>query len=228
MKGCRAQKSWHAGRELLTEHRTLQSMLRWSLLCVFSWVGAITDVCLCRQVAYLLVYGELPSSKELARWDEALMRHSAVPDAVERAVAALPHDAHFMGIVLVALNALSTVHPEQNPALAGQNIYKSKEMQDKQIVRLIGERPQQACKCSCSAHVRKPRPCRSPHAGHAALHHAPCSFIDTFSQSVQATSLLACRQDAGNCSYGVPQSQRAQLQPAQPAPIILRKLPVHA
>ena len=98
-------------------------------------------MCLCPQVAYLLVYGELPSSKELARWDEALMRHSAVPDAVERAVAALPHDAHFMGIVLVALNALSTVHPEQNPALAGQNIYKSKEMQDKQIVRLIGERP---------------------------------------------------------------------------------------
>ena len=98
-------------------------------------------MCLCPQVAYLLVYGELPSSKELARWDEALMRHSAVPDAVERAVAALPHDAHFMGIVLVALNALSTVHPEQNPALAGQSIYKSKEMQDKQIVRLIGARP---------------------------------------------------------------------------------------
>ncbi|CAL5229169.1 g12444 [Coccomyxa viridis] len=93
------------------------------------------------EVAYLLIYGELPSSKELARWDEALMRHSAVPDAVERAVAALPHDAHFMGIVLTAINALSTVHPEQNPALAGQNIYKSKEIQDKQIVRLIGKMP---------------------------------------------------------------------------------------
>ena len=96
------------------------------------------EVAILSQVAYLLVYGELPSSKELARWDEALMRHSAVPDAVERAVAALPHDAHFMGIVLTAINALSTVHPEQNPALAGQNIYKSKEIQDKQIVRLIG------------------------------------------------------------------------------------------
>lgn len=89
-------------------------------------------------MAYLLVYGELPDARELARWDEALMRHSAVPDAVERAVAALPHDAHFMGIVLTAINALSTVHPEQNPALAGQNIYQSKEIQDKQIVRLIG------------------------------------------------------------------------------------------
>lgn len=36
-----------------------------------------------RQVAYLLVYGDLPSAPELARWDEALMRHSAVPLAVE-------------------------------------------------------------------------------------------------------------------------------------------------
>ena len=63
-----------------------------------------------------------------------------MPVLAQRAVAALPHDAHFMGIVLTALNALSTVHPEQNPALAGQNIYQSKEIQDKQIVRLIGAR----------------------------------------------------------------------------------------
>lgn len=70
------------------------------------------------------------------------MRHSAVPETVERAVAALPYDAHFMGIVLTALNALSTCHAEQNPALAGQNVYDSKEIQDKQIVRLIG-----ACAC---------------------------------------------------------------------------------
>lgn len=73
----------------------------------------------------------------------------------QRAVAALPHDAHFMGIVLTALNALSTVHPEQNPALAGQNIYKSKEIQDKQIVRLIGARasaaPLLACSFVCSS-----------------------------------------------------------------------------
>ena len=124
------------------------------------WVLVNLKMCLWPQVAYLLVYGELPSSKELARWDEALMRHSAVPDAVERAVAALPHDAHFMGIVLVALNALSTVHPEQNPALAGQAIYKSKEMQDKQIVRLIGERPT-ACLdmlMQCQLHRAAPLP----------------------------------------------------------------------
>ena len=59
--------------------------------------------------------------------------------ASAQAIDALPHDAHFMGIVLTAINALSTCHPEQNPALAGQSVYKSKEIQDKQIVRLIGE-----------------------------------------------------------------------------------------
>ena len=90
------------------------------------------------QVSYLLQYGHLPSRSELKRWSEALMRHSALPSFVEEAVGALPHDAHFMGIILTALNALSTGHPEQNPALAGQDIYKSKEIQDKQIVRLIG------------------------------------------------------------------------------------------
>lgn len=89
-------------------------------------------------MSYLLQYGELPSRTELRRWDEALRRHSALPVFVEDAVAALPHDAHFMGIILTALNALSTGHPEQNPALVGQDVYKSKEIQDKQIVRLIG------------------------------------------------------------------------------------------
>lgn len=90
------------------------------------------------QVAYLLLYGNLPTAKELARFEEAVARHSAVPASVEEAIKALPHDAHFMGSILVGINALSTCHPEQNPALAGQDVYKSKEIQDKQIVRLIG------------------------------------------------------------------------------------------
>lgn len=90
-------------------------------------------------MSYLLQYGELPTRAELRRWDDALRRHSALPVFVENAVNALPHDAHFMGIILTAINALSTGHPEQNPALAGQDIYSSKEVQDKQIVRLLGK-----------------------------------------------------------------------------------------
>jgi citrate synthase len=96
------------------------------------------------EVAYLLVYGHLPLPKELARWEEAVMRHSAVPVTVENVVSALPHDSHFMGILLAEISALSTCHPEQNPALAGQDVYKDKEIVDKQILRLIGKAPAMA------------------------------------------------------------------------------------
>lgn len=53
-------------------------------------------------------------------------------------MSALPHDSHFMGILLAEISALSTCHPEQNPALAGQSVYQDKEIVDKQILRLIG------------------------------------------------------------------------------------------
>ena len=36
------------------------------------------------QVSYLLMYGELPAAPELSRWEEAVMRHSAIPAAVEK------------------------------------------------------------------------------------------------------------------------------------------------
>ena len=35
--------------------------------------------------------------------------------AQPQVVDALPHDAHFMGIMLAEISALSTCHPEQNP-----------------------------------------------------------------------------------------------------------------
>lgn len=54
-------------------------------------------------------------------------------------VAALPHDTHPMAVLLTGLAALSGAHPEQNPALAGEGIYKSRAVQDKQIVRLVGK-----------------------------------------------------------------------------------------
>ena len=108
------------------------------------------------QVSYLVVYGNLPTAEQSSRWSEAVMRHSALPVAVEQTIAALPHDAHPMGTILTGLCALSTLHPEQNPALAGQNIYASKEVQDKQVVRLIGKIPTLAALAYHRASGRKP------------------------------------------------------------------------
>lgn len=77
--------------------------------------------------------------QELAAFSEAVMSHSGVPKIVEDVINAMPHDAHPMAIILTGLTALSGCHPEQNPALAGQNVYKSREVQDQQIARLIGK-----------------------------------------------------------------------------------------
>lgn len=110
------------------------------------------------EASYLVIYGHLPGAKQLTRWEEAVMRHSALPVAVEEVLSALPHDAHPMGTILTGLAALSTCHPEQNPALAGQNIYKSKAVQDKQIVRLVGKIPTLAAFAYHRASGRKPSP----------------------------------------------------------------------
>ena len=50
----------------------------------------------------------------------------------------------------------------------------------------------------------------------------------TYETEVAIGSVAPCRQDASYRGVGVPQGQRAQHQPAQPAPLLLRKLPVHA
>ena len=51
------------------------------------------------------------------------------------------YDAHPMGMIVSTLSALSTIHPESNPALSGQNIYSDKKIRNKQIFRLLGTLP---------------------------------------------------------------------------------------
>jgi hypothetical protein len=51
----------------------------------------------------------------------------------------MPHDAHPMGVLVSAMSALSIFHPDANPALRGQDIYDSKQVRDKQIIRIIGK-----------------------------------------------------------------------------------------
>ncbi|KAJ3692101.1 hypothetical protein LUZ60_012451 [Juncus effusus] len=93
------------------------------------------------EVAYLLMYGNLPSQSQLADWEFAISQHSAVPQGVLDIIQAMPHDAHPMGVLVSAMSALSVFHPDANPALRGQDLYKSKQVRDKQIVRILGKAP---------------------------------------------------------------------------------------
>ncbi|XP_030462884.2 citrate synthase, glyoxysomal [Syzygium oleosum] len=93
------------------------------------------------EVAYLLMYGNLPSESQLADWEFAITQHSAVPQGILDIIHAMPHDAHPMGVLVSAMSALSVFHPDANPALRGQDIYKSKQVRDKQIARTLGKAP---------------------------------------------------------------------------------------
>lgn len=98
------------------------------------------------------------------------MRHTALPTQVIDAMNALPQDAHPMGVLLTGICALSTMHPEANPALAGQNIYKTRAVQDKQIVRLLGKVRAGPVRCTstvfahhCHTIITLPAARRAPH-----------------------------------------------------------------
>eukprot|EP00257_Ricinus_communis_P023128 XP_015583031.1 citrate synthase, glyoxysomal [Ricinus communis] len=93
------------------------------------------------EVAYLIMYGNLPSASQLADWEFAISQHSAVPQGILDIIQAMPHDAHPMGVLVSAMSALSIFHPDANPALRGQEIYKSKQVRDKQIARILGKAP---------------------------------------------------------------------------------------
>ncbi|KAG6404944.1 hypothetical protein SASPL_132521 [Salvia splendens] len=104
------------------------------------------------EVAYLLMYGNLPSEGQLADWEFSVSQHSAVPQGILDIIQAMPHDAHPMGVLVSAMSALSVFHPDANPALRiltslklhkkrGQDIYESKQVRDKQIVRILGKAP---------------------------------------------------------------------------------------
>ena len=51
------------------------------------------------------------------------------------------YDAHPMGMFISTMAAMSTMHPQANPALAGQSVYKNIKIRNKQIHRLIGAAP---------------------------------------------------------------------------------------
>ncbi|KAH9614900.1 hypothetical protein KSS87_000917 [Heliosperma pusillum] len=74
------------------------------------------------EVAYLLMYGNLPSKGQLADWEFAVSQHSAVPQGILNIIQSMPHDAHPMGVLVSAMSTLSIFHPDANPALRAPTI----------------------------------------------------------------------------------------------------------
>jgi citrate synthase len=63
------------------------------------------------EVAFLLIYGELPTQAQLDRWLFDITHHTFVHENVKQFVEGFRYDAHPMGMLLAGVGALSTFYP---------------------------------------------------------------------------------------------------------------------
>jgi citrate synthase len=64
------------------------------------------------EVAWLLIYGELPSASELTEFDDRIRHHTLLHEDLKRFFDALPHDAHPMSVISSGVSALSTYYQD--------------------------------------------------------------------------------------------------------------------
>src|SRR4249920_1419224 len=64
------------------------------------------------EVSYLLIYGHLPNKQELAKFSEALTRHSMIHEDMKRFYDGYPGTAHPMAILSAMTLTLSSFYPE--------------------------------------------------------------------------------------------------------------------
>ena len=76
-------------------------------------IDQIAKNCTYLEVAWLLIYGELPSASELADFDERIRRHTLLHEDLKHFFSALPHTAHPMSVLSSAVAALSTYYEGQ-------------------------------------------------------------------------------------------------------------------
>ena len=64
------------------------------------------------EVAYLLIFGELPKKEELEAWVHDITIHTFVHENIKKFVEGFRYDAHPMGMLLATVGALSTFYPD--------------------------------------------------------------------------------------------------------------------
>jgi citrate synthase len=87
------------------------------------------------EVAYLLIYGDLPTSEQYTEFKGDITKHTLVHEDMRLFFEAYPAKAHPMGILAASLSTLSTFYPES------QDPNRPQEAVDLTIHRLIAKVP---------------------------------------------------------------------------------------
>ena len=97
-------------------------------------IDVLAEHCTYLEVAYLLLFGELPNASELKNWVHEITHHTMLHETTKKFMEGFRDAAHPMAMLVSTVAALSTVYPE------------SKNIHDPasrllQIKRLIGKMP---------------------------------------------------------------------------------------
>ena len=97
-------------------------------------VEQLAERCNFLEVAYLILFGELPNEEQLAAWTYDITHHTFIHENIKTLMQAFRYDAHPMGMFISTVAALSTFYPDANKVSDADNRLA-------QIKRLIAKVP---------------------------------------------------------------------------------------
>jgi citrate synthase len=100
----------------------------------------LAENCTFLEVAYLLLFGDLPTETELADFTYQITHHTMIHETTKKFLEGFRFNAHPMAMLVSTVAALSTVYPEAHNVQDPEN-------RKLQIMRLIGKVPTIAAYC---------------------------------------------------------------------------------
>ena len=92
------------------------------------------------EVAYLLIFGELPTKEELDQFHSDIKSESIVDDDIRKILDAFPKSAHPMGVLSSLTSALTAFNPS-NDQINNINYERSRTALYNNIVKVLGKIP---------------------------------------------------------------------------------------
>ena len=86
------------------------------------------------EVAFLLIFGELPNKEQLDKFHADIKSHSVVDDDIKKIIDAFPKSAHPMGVLSSLTSALTAFNPSSVDVDSEEEMYNA-------IVRILGKFP---------------------------------------------------------------------------------------
>jgi citrate synthase len=97
-------------------------------------IEILAEKCSFLEVAYLILFGDLPTETQLKDWSGQITLHTMLHESTKKFLEGFRYDAHPMGMLVSTVSALSTVYPD------ARNVHDAANRK-LQIMRLVGKMP---------------------------------------------------------------------------------------